>query len=94
MPAAMISRMPVSRPFSNAAWMISSFDQKPENGGIPMMESQPAANVMNVMNMTVRTAPYLRMLTLSFMPCMTDPAPRNSPALNTPWVSRWKMPKT
>ena len=22
---------------SNAAWMISSFDQNPENGGIPMM---------------------------------------------------------
>ena len=33
-----------------------------------------------------------RMSTSSFMPCMTEPAPRNRPALKKPCVSRCMMP--
>ena len=32
--------------------------------------------------------PYLRIFTSSFMPCMTDPAPKNMLALKKPWVSK------
>src|SRR6056297_1737511 len=94
MPAARIAAAPMMELRSNAAWMISSLDQKPENGGMPMMARYPAMKVMKVITMTPLSAPYLRILTPSFIPCMTDPAPRNSPALNTPWVSRWKIAKT
>ena len=41
--------------------------------------------------MTLRSAPNRRMSTSSFMPCMTEPAPRNRLALKKPWVSRWKI---
>ena len=71
--------------------MILSLDQKPEKGGIPRMASQPIMNVSHVTFMYPDRAPKRRMSTWSFMPCMTDPAPRNIPALKNPWVMRWKI---
>ena len=56
-----------------------------------MMASQPSPNVTQVIFMTVERPPKRRMSTWSFMPCITEPAPRNSPALKKPWVSRWKI---
>ncbi len=75
----------------NAASMILSLDQKPENGGTPRMASQPRAKVAHVIFMAPDRPPKRRMLTWSFMPCITEPAPRNIPALKKPCVSRWKI---
>jgi len=77
-----------------AASIIASLDQKPANGGTPRMASQPIANVAQVIFMAPDRWPNRRMSTWSFMPCMTEPAPRNMPALKKPWVSRCMMPKT
>ena len=51
------------------------------------------AVVAVVIGMYLASPPNLRMLTWSPMPCITEPAPRNSPALKKPWVSRWKIAK-
>ena len=75
----------------NAASMILSLLQKPENGGTPRIASQPSPKVTQVIFMTPDSPPNRRMSTWSFMPCMTEPAPRNIPALKKPWVSRWKI---
>ncbi len=56
-----------------------------------MIASQPSPNVIQVTFMTVDNPPYRRMSTRSFMPCITEPAPRNMPALKKPCVSRWKI---
>ena len=71
--------------------MILSLLQNPENGGTPMMASQPSPNVIQVIFMIVEMPPNRRMSTWSFMPCITEPAPRNIPALKKPCVSRWKI---
>ncbi|MNW51469.1 hypothetical protein D3C74_289540 [compost metagenome] len=71
--------------------MILSLDQNPENGGMPRIASQPRPNVTQVTFMYLDSAPKRRMSTPSFMPCMTDPAPRNIPALKKPCVTRWKI---
>lgn len=47
-----------------------------------------------VIGMYFRRPPYLRMSTSSFMPCMTDPAPRKSPALKKPCVTRCMIAQT
>ena len=57
------------------------------------MASQPRPKVIQVIFMTRERPPKRRMSTWSFMPCMTEPAPRNIPALKKPWVSRWKIAK-
>ena len=46
-----------------------------------------------VIRMTDQRAPNRLMSTWSFIACMTEPAPRNIPALKKPWVSRWKIAK-
>jgi hypothetical protein len=56
-----------------------------------MIASQPSPNVTQVTFMTVDRPPYLRMSTRLLLPCITDPAPRNIPALKNPCVSRWKI---
>ena len=61
---------------------------------MPMMARYPRPNVAKVTGMTRASPPYWRMLTSSSMPCMTDPAPRNSPALKNPCASRWAMANT
>ena len=73
--------------------MTLSLDQKPENGGTPRIASQPRPKVTQVIFMNIDSPPKRRMFTSSFMPCMTDPAPRNIPALKKPWVMRWKIAK-
>ena len=72
--------------------MIGSLEKKPENGGSPISATYPAAKVQKVTGMTFHSPPKRRMSTWSFMPCMTEPAPRKSPALKKPWVSRCRMP--
>ena len=77
----------------NAASMILSLDQKPDRNGKPMMASQPAPKVSQVVGILPDRLPKVRMSTRSPMPCMTEPAPRNIPALKKPCVSRWKIAK-
>ncbi len=72
--------------------MIGSLEKKPDSGGIPMIARYPRPNVAVVTGMYFASPPNRRMSTWSFMPCMTEPAPRNSPALKKPWVSRCRMP--
>ena len=50
-------------------------------------------NVKYVIFMYRPRPPKRRMSTWSSMPCMTDPAPRNMPALKKPCVTRWKIAK-
>ena len=71
--------------------MMWSLLKKPENGGTPMIASQPHPNVMYVIFMYRARPPKWRMFTWSSMPCITDPAPRNMPALKKPCVTRWKI---
>ena len=73
--------------------MILSLLQKPEKGGTPRMASQPRPKVTQVIFMTVDSPPKRRMSTWSFIPCITEPAPRNIPALKKPCVTRWKIAK-
>ena len=73
---------------------ISSFDQKPENGGTPAIASHPMMNVAAVIGMNFRSAPMRRMSCSSCMPWITEPAPRNSSALKPACVTMWKMPAT
>jgi len=75
----------------NAASMIRSLVKKPDSPGKPMMASHPTPNVTAVIRMTVKRPPNRRMSTWSFIACMTEPAPRNIPALKKPWVSRWAI---
>ena len=58
-----------------------------------MMARYPIAKVRKVHRIALARAPKLRMFTSSFMPCITDPAPRNMFALKKPWVIRWKIAK-
>ena len=80
--------------FANAYRRISSFDQKPANGGTPAMASQPTMNVRPVTGMTLRSAP-IRLMSCSWcMPWMTEPEPRNRRALKNAWVTMWKIAAT
>ncbi len=81
-------------PVAKAVSMILSLLQKPDRNGNPMIASHPAPNVSAVIRMGVNRPPNRRMSTESFMPCMTEPAPRNMPALKKPCVSRCRIPKT
>ena len=73
---------------------ISSFDQKPANGGTPAIASQPTMNVAAVTGMNLRSAPIRRMSCSSCMPWITDPDPRNSSALKNACVTMWKIAAT
>ncbi len=79
---------------TNAASMILSLDQKPANGGTPKIASHPIMKVTQVIFIAPLRPPKRRMSTRLFMPCMTDPAPKNMPALKKPCVTKWKMAKT
>jgi hypothetical protein len=61
--------------------MILSLLQKPENGGTPRIASQPSPNGEPGDPHRGDSGPKRRMSTESFMPCMTEPAPRNMPGL-------------
>ena len=80
--------------FSHDAIRISSFDQKPANGGMPAIASQPTMNVAAVIGMTLRSAPMRRKSCSPCRPWMTEPAPRNSRALKQACVIMWKIAKT
>ena len=73
---------------------ISSFDQKPANGGTPAMASQPTMNVAAVTGMNLRSTPMRRMSCSSCIPWITEPDPRNSRALKKAWVIMWKIAAT
>ncbi|CAB5000375.1 unannotated protein [freshwater metagenome] len=94
MPAPMRVTAPATGLCENAALMMSSLEKNPAKGGMPMIANVQIPKVAKVMTMTARRAPSLRILIVSLLACITEPAPRNSPALKKPWVSRWKMAKT
>jgi hypothetical protein len=73
---------------------ISSFDQKPENGGTPAIANQPMMKVPAVIGISLRSPPILRMSCSSCMPWMTEPEPRNISALKNACVTMWKMAAT
>ena len=79
---------------SRAKSRISSFDQKPANGGTPAIASQPTMNVAAVIGMNFRSRPIRRMSCSSCMPWITDPDPRNSSALKKACVTMWKIAAT
>ena len=68
--------------------MIGSLEKNPENGGTPINARYPSPKVTKVIGMSVRRPPNRRMSVSSFIACITEPAPRNNPALKNPWVSR------
>ena len=73
---------------------ISSFDQKPANGGTPAIANQPTMNVAAVTGINLRNAPIQRMSCSWCMPWITDPDPRNSSALKNACVIMWKIAAT
>ena len=74
--------------------MIGSLVKKPENGGMPMIARKPSPNVTVVIGMTLARPPNRRMSTSSSISCLTEPAPRNKPALKKPWASRCAIAST
>jgi len=58
--------------------------------GMPAMARQAAKNVMWVMGRYLRNPPisYIKLLCMAWI---TEPAPRNSNALNMAWVNRWNI---
>ena len=91
MPAPISAQVPSTLPAApcslKSAPMMGSLVKNPENGGMPMMARYARPKVTEVIGITRASPPYRRMFTSSFMPCMTDPAPRNRPALKNPWAS-------
>jgi hypothetical protein len=81
-------------PWAHAARRMSSFDQKPANGGMPAMASQPTMNVTAVTGMNFRRPPMRRMSCSPCSPWITDPEPRKSSALKNACVTMWKMAAT
>ena len=82
------------RPYSSARndfARISSFDQKPENGGTPAIASQPMIMANDVNGSSLRSPPMIRMSWFSPLPWITEPAPRNSVALKNACVITWKI---
>ena len=71
--------------------MMASLEKKPANGGTPMIARYPSPNVTKVTGSSERSPPKRRMSVSSLQACMTDPAPRNSPALKNPCVIRCMM---
>ena len=69
---------------------ISSFEKKPENGGIPAIARQEIRNVMCVIGMYLRKPPIMA-ISLLCTAWMMQPAPRNRQALNMAWVNRWNI---
>ena len=69
--------------------MIGSLEKNPDSGGIPRIASHARPKVTQVIRMYRHSPPKRRMSVWSFIACMTDPAPRNSPALKNPCASRW-----
>ena len=70
---------------------ISSFEKKPENGGMPAMARQAMRNVQCVTGIYLRRPPMAD-ISLLWTAWMMLPAPRKSRALNMAWVKRWNMP--
>jgi hypothetical protein len=62
--------------------------QKPASGGSPMSAPSPIVMDQNVVGIPRRSPPMadMRLVPTAWM---TEPAPRNSSALNAAWVSRW-----
>jgi hypothetical protein len=67
-------------------------EKNPAVSGTPMMAAQAAMVVQKVTGMTDRRPPKCLMSVSSSLPCITEPAPRNSWALKKAWVTRWNMP--
>ena len=72
--------------------MISSFDMKPANGGMPAIANVATRNVMKVIGILCRSPPILRMSCSPPIAWMTEPEPRKRQALKNACVIRWKTP--
>ena len=68
--------------------MISSFDQKPANGGMPIRARVAMAKHPNVTGMYFRRPP-ISLILLEWTAWISEPAPRKSKALKNAWVNRW-----
>ena len=73
---------------------MSSFDQKPANGGTPAIASHPTMNVAAVTGSHRRSPPIRFMSCSSWRPWITDPAPRNNRALKKACVTMWNTAAT
>ena len=71
--------------------MISSLDQKPAIGGMPDRAAAPMRKVQNVTGRGFLSPPIWLMLFVC-MAWITEPAARNSNALNHACVKRWNSP--
>ena len=56
--------------------MISSLEKKPDSGGTPAMASHATTMAHAVYGMNLRNRPMTRMSCTSWLPWMTEPAPR------------------
>ena len=69
---------------------ISSFEKKPEKGGIPAIAKHAIRKVMCVMGMYLRSQPMAD-ISLLCTAWMIQPAPRNKSALNIAWMEGWNI---
>ena len=91
--AAVAAAAPNTNQFSsrNASAMISSLDQYPANGGTPMSAAVPMRNTAKVHGIVFLSPPISDMLFVCTA-WITEPAARNSNALNAACVNMWNRP--
>ncbi|MNH39225.1 hypothetical protein D3C79_1003610 [compost metagenome] len=75
---------------SKACAKISSFEKKPENGGIPAIAIVPINIVIHVIGKCFFKPPILRISCSPPIAWITLPAPKNNNALKNAWVITWK----
>ena len=90
MPAIIVMTQPITGLKAKQAVSISSFEKKPENGGMPEMARQAMRNVTWVTGMYLRKPPIVD-ISLLCTAWIMQPAPRKSNALNMACVKRWNM---
>ena len=75
---------------SSAAPSTASLEKKPASGGTPASAASPSVIVAKVTGISRRSPPMsgIRLVPTAWM---TEPAARNSSALNAAWVSRWNV---
>ena len=89
--AATSKIQPKTPPRASAEATIASFDQKPENGGMPTSASEPTRNTSHVRGMNRFSPPIWRMSCSPARWWMMMPAARKSSALKNACVSRWNI---
>ena len=80
-----------AKPAFQASVRISSLDQNPASGAIPVRARAPTRKVTKVTGIA-RASPPISLMLLEWTAWMIAPAARNSRALKKAWVNRWKIP--